>query len=244
MPLIRRRRWRDNPAGYLAEYPFTYYAESAQSVVMQLDAAAGDPGPNSIVVTSALPGEGKTTLVVSLAAALARTGLKVCVLDLDLRRPMVAARVGMARARATLVDYVAGRAALEEVVQTPAHGGFDFVPVGRPTENALMLLKSAAFARLWGELCSRYDIVVVDSAPMLALSETQAVCRLAKHFIVATRWRHTDTVATGEVIRRLSMMNPSFIGIVLTMVDIGKYKLYAHGEAGAYYKRCRSYYAS
>jgi polysaccharide biosynthesis transport protein len=243
MPFIRRRRWRDNPAGYLAKYPFTYYAESAQSVMMQLDAVAGEPGPNSIVVTSALPGEGKTTLVVSLAAALAQTGLKVCVLDLDLRRPMVAARVGMAQARTTLMDYVAGRAVLDEVVQAPAHGGFDVVPVGRqPTENALMLLKSVAFRRLWGELCSRYDIVVVDSGPMLALSETQAVCRLARHFIVATRWRHTDTAATGEVIRRLSMMNPSFIGVVLTMVDIGKYKLYAHGEAGAYYQRCRSYY--
>ena len=78
---------------------------------------------------------------------------------------------------------------------------------------------------------------------MLALSETQAVCRLAKHFVVATRWRQTDTLATGEVIRRLSAMDPSFIGVVLTMVDIGKYKLYAHGEAGAYYQTNRKYYA-
>ena len=77
---------------------------------------------------------------------------------------------------------------------------------------------------------------------MLALSETQAVCRLAKHFIVATRWRHTDTVATGEVIRRLTALNPSFIGIVLTMVDIAKYKLYADGEAGSYYHKVNKYY--
>jgi Mrp family chromosome partitioning ATPase len=124
-----------------------------------------------------------------------------------------------------------------------AGAGFDFVPVGRPVENALMLLKSAAFTRLWGQLRSRYDIVVIDSAPMLALSEAQAVCRLAKHFVVATRWRHTDTVATGEVIRRLSAMNPSFVGVVLTMVDISKYKLYAHGEAAAYYQRSRQYYS-
>ena len=94
MPFIQQRRWRERPANYLADHPFTYYAEAAQSIVMQLDAAIGDPGPSSLVVTSALPGEGKTTLVVSLAAALARTGLKVCVLDLDLRRPMVAARSG------------------------------------------------------------------------------------------------------------------------------------------------------
>ena len=244
MPLIRRRRWRDRPASYIAEYPFTHYAEAAQSIVMQLDATMGDPGPSSLVVTSALPGEGKTTLVVSLAAALARAGLKVCVLDLDLRRPMVAAKVGLVDARASLNDYLTGRAVLDEVVHGAARGGFDVVLAGRPAENALMLLKSAAFARLWRELRSRYDVVVVDSAPMLALSETQAVCRLAKHFIVVTRWRHTDTVATGEVIRRLSSMNPSFIGVVLTMVDIGRYKLYAHGEAGAYYQRCRKYYTT
>jgi capsular exopolysaccharide synthesis family protein len=244
IPFIRQRRWRDRPASYLADHPFTYYAEAAQSIVMQLDAATGDAGSSSLVVTSALPGEGKTTLVVSLAAALARTGLKVCVLDLDLRRPMVAARVGMAQARASLMDYLAGRAALDEVVHGVARGAFDVVPVGHPTENALMMLKSAAFARLWSELRSRYDVIVVDSAPMLALSETQVVCRLAKHFIVATRWRRTDIIATGEVIRRLSAMNPSFIGVVLTMVDIGKYKLYAHGEAGAYYQRCRRYYAN
>ena len=244
VPFIQQRGWRDRPADYLADRPFSYYAEAAQSIVIQLDAAIGNPGPSSIVVTSALPAEGKTTLVVSLAAALARTGLKVCVLDLDLRRPMVAAKVGLVHAQSTLVDYLAGRAELSEVVQGAARGAFDVVPVGRPLENAVMLLKSAAFARLWGELRSRYDIVVVDSAPMLALSETQAVCRLAKHFVVATRWRHTDTVATGEVIRRLSTMGPSFIGVVLTMVDIGKYKLYAHGESGAYYDRCHKYYAN
>ena len=243
MPFLRRRRWRDRPANYLAEQPFTHYAEAAQSIIMQLDAAAGDPGPDTVVVTSALPGEGKTTLVVSLAAALARTGLKVCVLDLDLRRPMIAARAGLADASPGLMDYVAGRAMLDDVVHRAARGGFDFVPVGRPVENALMLLKSAAFTRLWGQLRSRYDIVVIDSAPMLALSEAQAVCRLAKHFVVATRWRHTDTVATGEVIRRLSAMNPSFVGVVLTMVDISKYKLYAHGEAAAYYQRSRKYYS-
>ena len=243
MPFLRRRRWRDRPANYLAEQPFTHYAEAAQSIIMQLDAAAGDPGPDTVVVTSALPGEGKTTLVVSLAAALARTGLKVCVLDLDLRRPMIAARAGLADASPGLMDYVAGRAMLDDVVHRAARGGFDFVPVGRPVENALMLLKSAAFTRLWGQLRSQYDIVVVDSAPMLALSEAQAVCRLAKHFVVATRWRHTDTVATGEVIRRLSAMNPSFVGVVLTMVDISKYKLYAHGEAAAYYQRSRQYYS-
>jgi capsular exopolysaccharide synthesis family protein len=242
MPLIQQRRWRERPAHYLADYPFTYYAEAAQSIVMQLDAATGDPGPSSLVVTSALPGEGKTTLVVSLAAALARTGLKVCVIDLDLRRPMVAAKVGIVDARASLNHYLAGQAGLDEVVHRAARGAFDFVPVSRPIENALMMLKSTAFARLWDELRSRYDIVLVDSAPMLALSEAQAVCRLAKHFVVATRWRKTDTVATAEVIRRLSAMDPSFIGVVLTMVDIGRYKLYAHGEAGAYYQKFRKYY--
>ena len=132
---------------------------------------------------------------------------------------------------------------LGDVVHRAGRGAFDVVPIGRPIGNALMLLKSAAFTRLWGQLRSRYDIVVVDSAPMLALSEAQAVCRLAKHFVVATRWRHTDTVATGEVIRRLSAMNPSFVGVVLTMVDISKYKLYAHGEAAAYYQRSRKYYS-
>ena len=242
MPFIQQQKWRDRPANYLAENPFTYYAEAAQSIVMQLDAEVGDPGPRSLVVTSALPGEGKTTLVVTLAAALARNGLKVCVLDLDLRRPRIAAIVGMVDAQASLTDYLAGRATLDEVVRGAARGAFDFVPVGRPLENAVMVLKSAAFARLWGELTGRYDIIVVDSAPMLALSETQAVCRLAKHFIVATRWRHTDTVATGEVIRRLSSIHPCFIGVVLTMVDMSKFNLYARGEAGAYYQKCREYY--
>jgi len=196
-----------------------------------------------LVVTSALPGEGKTTLAVSLAAALARAGLKVCILDLDLRRPSVAARLGLGQAHPDLMDHLAGRCGLGELVRHAPQGGFDVVPVARPSENALMLLKSAAFARTWSDLRVRYDIVVVDTAPMLALSETQAVCRLSRHFVVATRWRHTDTVATGEVIRRLSALNPSFIGTVLTMVDVSKYKLYAHGEAGSYYRRCNKYYS-
>lgn len=244
LPYIRKRKWRNRPASYLVDQPFTYYAEAAQSIVMQLDAVSGEPGPKSLVVTSALPSEGKTTLVVSIAAALARTGLKVCVLDLDLRRPAVAARIGLSKARPDLMDYLAGRALLDEAVRPAPRGGFDLVPVEHPSENALVLLKSAAFTQLWNELQRRYDIVVVDSAPMLALSETQAVCRLARHFIVAARWKHTDTVAAGEVIRRLAAQNPKFVGVVLTMVDIVKYKLYAHGEAGSYYHRSAKYYSS
>src|SRR3954471_13554609 len=232
LPFIRQRRFRKRPASYIAEQPFTYFAEASQSILMQLDSSADPSRLKVLVVTSALPDEGKTTFALSLAATGVRSGFKVCVVDLDLPHPSVPGKLGFGLPRPGLTDYVAGTAELADVIHRDNKSAIDFIPVGERPENSLMLLRSPALDSLWRMLRANYDLVVVDSAPLLALSETQAVGRFADHVVIAAQWRRTEAAATAEATRLLSEFGVRSIRFVLTKVDIKKYKLYAAGESG------------
>lgn len=244
LPYIRQRRWRKHPASYIAQSPFTYYAEAAQGILAQLDQAGGASRPATVMVTSALPDEGKTTLTVSLAAAAVRAGWRACVVDLDLRRPSVLSRLEPAEAvTCGVVDYVDGAAGLDDVVGWDPKSEIAFVATGRWPKNPLRLIRSQGLDNLIAALRARFDLVIIDTPPLLALSETAMAARLADQFVLATRWSRTETAAAAEAATRLlAAVQPRFVGFALTMVDPKKYRLYGRDEAGAYYKNYREYY--
>ena len=243
LPIIKQRRWRERPASYIAKRPFTYFAEAAQAILAQLDQGASASRPVTVVVTSALPDEGKTTLAVSLAAAAVRGGLKACVVDLDLRRPSVSVRLEPAARIPGLADYVSGTAELAEALRHDASSEIAFVPVGSRPANPLLLIKSQKLDDLLAGLRAHFDLVIVDTPPLLALSETALVARVGDRFILATRWRRTETAAAAEAVARLlSAVSPRFVGFVLTFVDPKKYRIYGRDEAGGYYRQYRKYY--
>ena len=142
VPKLDRLQRGQKPHQYLLEIPLSVYAEAICAILTSLQLSDGDRLPKVVIlVTSALPQEGKTTLAVSLATLAARSSQRTLLLDLDLRHPSIARELGIT-AQAGFVEYMAGEHDLAEVVQHHQDMGFDYLPVRRQTPNPTDFLAS------------------------------------------------------------------------------------------------------
>ena len=192
-------------------------AEAVRQIRTNLAFLDVDDPPRSIMVTSSIPGEGKTTLAANLAVALAESGLSVTLVEADLRRPQVTRYLGLVEG-AGLTDVLTGRAALEAVVQEAGTERLQVLSSGPIPPNPSELLSSAAMATLVRQLEADRDIVLIDVPPALPVADASAMAGLVDGVILCARW---GSVTTNELERSatiLDRLGAHVLGLVLTMV--------------------------
>ena len=178
------------------------YAEAVRAVLEAAEAPRpGEDPPKILLVTSSLPGEGKTTLALSLAALAARAG-RVLVIDLDLRQPNVHRKLG-GEAPVGIVEYVTGGRTLDEVVRHDAASGVDYLPVAERTTDPTELVESERLRELLAAARARYDRIVINSAPVGIITDTRIVARLADRVLYVARWGQTPVNAVRDGLRQL-----------------------------------------
>lgn len=189
-----------------------------------------------VVVTSAKPGEGKTTTCDSLARSLADSGKRVVVVDLDLRQPDLHQRLGTAN-EVGAVDVLTSHLQLAEVLHfvAPTTGGrgFYFLAAGPRVTNPTELLGTAAAARLLTCLAAEADIVLVDSPPVLPVADTLVVARRAAGVLLvveAGRTSLTDVRAACDALERNGVR---VLGVALNKLDAREVGLGYGDRAGA-----------
>ena len=161
VPRLERLRRGQKPHQYLIAKPLSAYAESIRAIYTSLQLSNVDDPPRTVLVTSSLPQEGKTTLSVSLCTFAATSGQRVILVDADLRHPSVH-RDFAARHEHGLVEYLAGERELDEVIIENEEAGFSYLPVKRQTANPTDLLGSRKMRDLLAVLRERYDFVVIE----------------------------------------------------------------------------------
>ncbi|MGQ0464240.1 MAG: polysaccharide biosynthesis tyrosine autokinase [Sporichthyaceae bacterium] len=174
-----------------------------------------------VCVTSALPHEGKTTTACNLAIAMAQAGNRVLLVEADLRRPSAAANLGVENA-VGLTTVLTGRVSLDVAIQPWGDGLLDFLGCGEIPPNPSELLASAQMATLLDELKARYDVIILDTAPVLPVADTPALAPLCDGVLLVARngWVRTDEVAAAAAgIRRVSA---PLLGVVLSMAPRSK----------------------
>ncbi len=174
-------------------------------------------GPHVFAVTSSRAAEGKSTVSANLAATLAETGARVLLVDADLRRPMLAERLGIEGA-AGLTSVLLGRVAVADVIQDWGPAGLQVLAAGPVPPNPTELLGSAAMGRLLRALREGYDYVVLDTAPVLPVADAVVLSRLVDGTLVvvnATRARRGELSETLSALDRVGAQVP---GIVLNQV--------------------------
>jgi polysaccharide biosynthesis transport protein len=194
--------------------PATAYAGAVRSVLDAIQAA----GPCKVLlVTSTLPGEGKTTLAVSLAAlaALAGRSGRVLLIDLDLRQPNVHRVLGH-EAGAGLVEHVMEGRPLAEVLRRDEATGIDFLPVGAPTLDPSELIESQRMRQLLETGRAGYDLVVIDCAPVGIITDARIAAGLADKTVFVVQWRATEARAALDGARALRDAGVEPAGVVLT----------------------------
>jgi len=215
------------PTRHLSEQPRSAYGEALRELeAMQRASAPAAAGGQTILVTSSLPGEGKTSLAAGLALTTARAGRRTILVDLDMRHPSVEAALGLAAGQAVAVPMldllVLGDAARQRGGQAVIH--------------------SRTLQRLTERLRASYDVVIIDSAPVLGLADTKILTSLADQVLFVVRWGSTPADAARSALESLAGVGARVSGVVLTQVDLVRHARYGYGDAATYYNRYRQYY--
>ncbi len=237
------RRFRMAPQHYLVEQPASAFGESIRSVHTGLILSNVDKPPKIVLIASSVPEEAKTVIAVSLARSLALSGHKAIVVDADLRRPGVHVKLDVS-GKPGLVQLLAGEASLDEVVQTDEATGMSILPAGGTTPNAADLLRSAQMKNLLAKLSADYELVVIDSPPVLAVADARNLAHLADKTIFLIRWAETRREVAMTGLKQIENAGGDLAGVVLTNVNVKKHARYGYGDSGYYYGRNRKYYVS
>lgn len=189
----------------------------------------------SFVITSSLPGEGKTTTAANLALSLSETQ-RVLLIDGDLRHPSAADLLGV-DGSIGLSSVLSGRIPVKDAIQPWRRGRFDFLAAGRIPPNPGELLGSTAMANLLSSLQEQYDVVIIDSAPVLPVSDSAVLSRLTGGAIIVVNARRTTRSQLAECLRTFSRSGAHTLGVVLNQASVhalGYYGTYGQETVAAH----------
>jgi exopolysaccharide transport family protein len=235
---------RKPPQDFILEKPISAFGESIRAIHAGLLLSNVDAPPRTVLITSALPEEGKTSVSLSLTRLVSRMGQKrTVIIDCDLRRPSVHGRIGLGQTPG-LVEYLAGEATLEEVLQLDEPSGARVIAAGRSSVNPMDLLASEQFKGLLRKLTETFDIVILDSSPVMAVSDSRILARLVDKTIFVVRWSETRREVAMMGLKQIVEAGASVAGVVLSMVNVKKHAAYGYGDSGSYYGRYSKYYTS
>ena len=202
-----------------------------------------DAPPRILLLTSALPGEGKTTVALTLARLAAASGEKVIVIDADLRRPRVHGALDMENGKG-LVELLAGHATFDQVVRNSDKDGkgFSFISAGHSTPHATELIRSQQMRRFIRALANNYSLVIIDSPPVLPVADAKVLATLVDKVVYIVHWHDTRREIVAQAVKQLREVGANFAGVVLNQVDVRRHAEYSYSDSGYYYGRYRKYY--
>ncbi|MBM0124305.1 polysaccharide biosynthesis tyrosine autokinase [Pimelobacter simplex] len=191
-----------------------------------------DHQPRCLVISSAVPGEGKTMTSTNLAVALAQTGRNTLIIDADLRRPRVASTLGLDPAIG-LTTALVGKTEIHDAIQVHEASGLHVLASGAKPPNPTEILQSKITHDLIRRLRSSYDMVIIDAPPLLPVADASVLAKLADGVIIVVRHAKTTKDQVNEAINRLNQVGARLYGVVVNMVAkraIGSYYYYYYEE--------------
>ena len=169
-----------------------------------------------LTITSSVPGEGKTATAINLGIALADAGIRVLLLDGDLRRPKVASYLGLPEA-VGLTSLLAGTAQVDGAIQSCPGSRMQVITSGPERPNPSELVFGKAMAALFAEVRTRADVVLVDAPSILPVADAAVVAALTDGAILVTRYGHTKAEQVRQAVVNLEQAGGRLFGTVLTM---------------------------
>ena len=232
------------PYDYLVSNPESRYGEALRLLHANLLwARSGPKRPRSILVTSAVPGEGKTSTTLALARRAAFLNQKVLIVDGDLRNPSAAKGLGLASTPG-LSEVLAGESTLEEALQLDEPSGAAFLGTGTVKYDPVSLVQSRAMRKFMEEACQKFDLVIIDTSPVLAVTEPRILARMVDRNVFVVRWGKTPRPLALEALKQLMEFGVMIDGLVLSQIDVKQQSSYGYGEYGYYSSQMKGYYST
>jgi capsular exopolysaccharide synthesis family protein len=196
-----------------ASYPMSVRAEAYRKVWTNLAFVTETGAPKSIIITSAASSEGKTSLAVNLAIVCASSGQRVVLVDADLRRPMVDNYLETPE-HTGLVNVLAGTTVLTDAIQLSEIGQFDVLTSGPIPANPNQLIGSETMANMIGQLEADYDLVIIDTPPVLPVADALNLSVKVDGVVIVTRLGETTRDRLRRTKESLANVHANIIGVV------------------------------
>lgn len=242
LPLLKDKNLDKETPIFLSS-PESHYAEAIRTARTGVVLSTLDAVQKTLLVTSTVPGEGKTTLAINLALAHAQTR-RTLLIDADMRRPQVARRTGAELGGKGLSNLVSGDATVDECLQ-PAGGGSTLMllTVGDLPPNPLELLLSQRFEQVLTQLRQMFDIVVIDSPPIGLVSDALLLAPKVTGTILVVKAMSTPASYASKTIASLQRSGGNILGVVLNALDFTESEKYygEHNSSGGRYDEAYGY---
>lgn len=241
LPEVRRTR-PSFPLRYMDREPYSRFAEGVRGVHAYLDRALhGSPGCKCVLVTSALPNEGKSTVSTALAFAMALSGYRTLLVDADLRQQGISRLFGLERAELGLTSILIDKRNFADAVTVDPAVPFSVLPVGPlPAVYGGFRQQDVDLLRMLA--CGHFDRIVIDSAPWTAVADAAALAPQADGVLLVARWNSTPVAILSTVAERLAATGAKVVGVVVSRVNLRSRSRFSTGEAEYYHRRNGSYY--
>jgi len=236
---------RSNVVAHVLENTTSPAAEAIRAVFTAISLGSLDRPPRIVAITSSTPSEGKTTFTASLGGLLTKMNAsrRVLIVDLDLRQARLSAALGLKERGGTIDEYLMGIKTLEECTKRHDLSGVDFICARPNTPNAPEILESHAMKAALGVFAERYDLVILDGPPVMAVSDARIISRLADYTVFIVQWAKTPREVVKTAVAALLGVT-AHVGVVINRVNLAKHARYGYGDHGDYYSRYRGYYSS
>jgi capsular exopolysaccharide synthesis family protein len=228
IPNIRQ----DHPADIVVDKPTSQYAEALRNARASLLGVRGQPRPKIIALTSALPGEGKTTTALALARVMAMNGDKTIIVDADVRRAQLRMITKTSADGLGLVELLHGDATLDQVIEPSGLQGLDQIIIHKPYFSSENLFGNDLMPKILEQLSERYDTIILDLPPLVGLADGRFLAALADAVALVIRWNNTPKHAVTSAAAWLKSDGANLVGSMFTMVDtssqaVGSYYYYS-----------------
>ena len=225
--------------------PRSAISEAYRSLVTTLQFSSSSGVPNTLLITSSKPSEGKSTTALALAKNFAAIGNKVVLVDCDLRKPSLHRALGIDNS-VGLTNYLTGASSLDDLIQTTVTENLYFLPTGPLPPNPAELLAGARLQTFLSLVSEHFDLVILDGPPVMGLADSPLLGNAAQGTLVVVAAGETRAVALKAAMKRLQFTRTALVGAVVSKFDSknvgygygygygygdGAYEYYAYGDA-------------
>lgn len=201
--------------------PYSPRSEAFRVLRTNLQFIDPDAEEKVFVVTSALPGEGKSSTTINLALALTENGNRVAVVEGDLRRPRIAEKLGLVGA-VGLTTVLVGRSSLNDALQTTIHDRLEVLTSGKTPPNPAELLQTRAMSNIIAELRENHDFVLIDAPPLLPVTDAAIIASKVDGAILVVRHGETSHEQVRIAADRLASVDGRLIAAIVNMTPTNK----------------------
>ncbi len=233
------------PIQYIVDKPLSSFSESFRTIRSAIRISSIDTKNTVIAVSSPLPGDGKTTIAVCLGRVSAMAGSSVLIIDGDLRRRRLT-KMLCPDVDKGLLEVLDGTARLEDVVVRDEASGLLILPVAESTFTPRDIFSSESFGALMAQLRIQYDQVIMDTAPLLAVSDVRMTTPHIDSILMVVLWKKTPVGLICRALDGLSASKVKVLGVVLNKVNLRVQAYYGYRGyygSGYYYGRSQKYYS-